>query len=277
MTSAVSTRKAHNYSRHLEAGFRYFISITLAVLFILMAPSLCSAVTVDTYTAQDWKKLQAAVDALKSPVQRDDIELEPSAIGQFLHTDYVRSLSTPNIHELQLDTSVSETNIQSAPPLSSVSHSSTFHSFPNYALVGPAAATDQMPRRTRVPSSRSIRRQRITSMAEAGDKFEAGGASNQATRPESSVCSLQGSPMISRSSTGAPFTASPEKAESTARAPSQESGAAKKKKKKRGDKSFEQSEGAASGGGASAARLAKNLHQGAIVYEGGEYRKARLG
>ena len=58
--------------------------------------------TVDTYNSDDWKKLQAAVDALKSRVLDDTIELDPSAIGQFLFTHYVRSRSTPNITRVHL-------------------------------------------------------------------------------------------------------------------------------------------------------------------------------
>lgn len=59
--------------------------------------SLDNAVTVDDYTSEDWKKFQAAVSVLKSPILGDSIELEPSAIGEYIHTEYIRSQSTPNI------------------------------------------------------------------------------------------------------------------------------------------------------------------------------------
>lgn len=54
-------------------------------------------VSVDTYNSEDWQKLKAAVSALKNPVLDDSVLLEPSAIGQYLHTDYIRSQSTPSI------------------------------------------------------------------------------------------------------------------------------------------------------------------------------------
>lgn len=218
------------------------------------------SVSVDSYTDQDWKKLQAAVNALKSPVLRDDIELDPSAIGQFLHKDYMHSLSTPNIHDLQLDASASETDVFSPTLPSSVPHSSTMHSFPNYALVGPAAATDQMPRRARVPSTRSIKRQRIVSMAEAGDRLNRGNSSNQT----SCKSSTQGSPILSRRSYG-------ETSPTHKRAKS-----ASKQKKKKGSKSFKNS-AATTSNEASAIQLAKTLNQGAIVYDEGKYRKIELG
>lgn len=53
--------------------------------------------TVDDYTSEDWKKFQAAVSVLKSPILGESIELEPSAIGEYIHTEYIRSHSTPNI------------------------------------------------------------------------------------------------------------------------------------------------------------------------------------
>ncbi len=62
-------------------------------------PSPSSAVSVDSYTPEDWRKLQAAVDALKSPVLDDTVELEPSPIGQ-LQKPYPHSRSTPNIRRL---------------------------------------------------------------------------------------------------------------------------------------------------------------------------------
>ena len=57
--------------------------------------------TVDEYTNEDWKKFQAAVSVLKSPLLGDSVELlEPSAIGEYIHTDYIRSHSTPNISKI---------------------------------------------------------------------------------------------------------------------------------------------------------------------------------
>ena len=58
------------------------------------------AVAVDDYTSEDWKKFQAAVSVLKSPILGDSVELEPSAIGEYLHTEYIRSHSTPNISKI---------------------------------------------------------------------------------------------------------------------------------------------------------------------------------
>ena len=55
---------------------------------------------VDDYTSEDWKKFQAAVSVLKSPILGDSVELEPSAIGEYLHTEYIRSHSTPNISKI---------------------------------------------------------------------------------------------------------------------------------------------------------------------------------
>ena len=57
-------------------------------------------VAVDDYTSEDWKKFQAAVSVLKSPILGDSVELEPSPIGEYLHTEYVRSHSTPNISKI---------------------------------------------------------------------------------------------------------------------------------------------------------------------------------
>ena len=242
---------------------------------MLIYSSVFYAVTVDSYTDQDWKKLQAAVDALKSPVFQDNIELDPSAIGQYLHTGYVHSLSTPNIHDLQLDTTVSETELMSPPHPSSFPSSSTLqHSFPNYALVGPAAATDQIPRKTRMPSMRSIRRQRIVSMAEAGDVLISGNSSKQTTRPGSTMSSIHGSPVPSgRSSHVETPTLSPN------RRASSDGVAMKKKKRKKGERSrnVESSTTLPTSANTSAVELAKNLNQGVIVYENGKYKNVTLG
>ncbi len=56
--------------------------------------------SVEEYTSEDWKKFEAAVNALKGNVLDNTIELEASAIGQFIHTGYVRSQSTPNLADL---------------------------------------------------------------------------------------------------------------------------------------------------------------------------------
>lgn len=216
--------------------------------------------SVDSYTDQDWKKLEAAVGALKSPVLRDDIEIDPSAIGQFLHTDYVHSTSTPNIHQLQIDPLETDSEITSQ---STIPHSSTMHSFSSHALIGQTstAATDQMPRKTRVPSTRSIKRQRIVSMAEAGDKPSRGYSSNHTTRPSSSVSSKQGSPI--HSSRSSSMGTSPSK-----KVGKTSSVRAKKRKK---DKSFEST--ATSPGSRNASSV---LNQGVIVYENGKYQKIKL-
>lgn len=227
------------------------------------------SVSVDSYTPQDWKKLQAAVDALKSPTLRDDIELEPSAIGQYLHTDYVRSLSTPNIYDLKSDAPYSESDL--SPPPHSVPHSSTVHSFPNYALVGPAAATDQMPRKVRVPSSRSLKRQRISSMAQAGDRFEYI-TSKQAARRGSSVSSTQDSPLVQRKGSA---TDTPLAAVGKSGSPGEEDVPEPEPGKKRKGKKEKVSKKAKSPEATDAVRLAKNLQQGVIVYEDGQYKETR--
>lgn len=231
---------------------------------------LLYSVSVDSYTPQDWKKLQAAVDALKSPTLTDDIELEPSAIGQYLHTDYVRSLSTPNIYDLKPDAAYSESDL--SPPPRSVPHSSTVHSFPNYALVGPAAATDQMPRKVRMPSSRSLKRQRISSMAQAGDKFEYT-ITRQATKPaSSSVSSNQGSPLFQRKGSA---TDTSLVAQGQSGSPPEEVTLEPAPGRKRKGKKDKASKKAKSPQATDAVRLAKNLQQGVIVYEDGQYKEAR--
>ena len=58
------------------------------------------AVTVDTYNSDDWQKLKAAINVLKNPVLDDSVLLEPSAIGQYLHTNYIRSQSSPSIDNM---------------------------------------------------------------------------------------------------------------------------------------------------------------------------------
>ena len=225
--------------------------------------------SVDSYTDQDWRKLEAAVDALKSPVFRDDIELDPSAIGQFLHIDYVHSLSTSNIHDIQLDTR-SETDLLLCSPPASVPHSSTMHSFPADAPAGPpVAATDRMPRKARVPSMRSVKRQHIVAMAEAGDRPSMGYASSHTTRASSAVSSVQGSPVLSKRNFSVDMSvALPHKRMSSASKTSFEEVSTRKKKK--ADISL-------STGNTSAVRLAKNLNQEVIVHENGKYRKIRLG
>ena len=229
-------------------------------------------VPVDSYTDQDWKKLEAAVHALKNPVLRDDIELDPSAIGQFLHTDYVHSLSTPNIHELQPHSSASETQLTSAVPPPSIPHSSTMNTLSNQAPVDLIAAADQVPRKARVPSTRSIKRQRILSMAEAGDKPVKGYASSHTTRASSAMSSMQGSPTLSRASSSHVDSAltSPNKDLSKTSITHPFDGVVTKSKRT-SDLSPNTSVTT------SAARLAKNLNQGVIVYENGKYRKIRLG
>ena len=92
----------------------------------------------DDYTTDDWKKFEAAVSALKSPSYNDSIELEPSAIGQFIHSEHVRSQSTPNLTEIDLDAPLGSDN--TAQPDHKVTTSKTAHSFDNYNL-----STNQAP------------------------------------------------------------------------------------------------------------------------------------
>ena len=142
-----------------------------------------SSVSVDSYTPQDWKKLQAAVNALKTPLPTSDIELDPSAIGHFLHSDYTLSKSTPDIlHVFDPDTTVCRVP-------SSVSHSA-LRSL-NISEPLPPAATEKMPRKLRKnkPSSRSLKRQYIYSIAQAGDKFDDRYSGKPETR-HSSLCSI---------------------------------------------------------------------------------------
>ncbi len=70
------------------------------IKFVTLQITFLSPVSVDDYTSEDWKKFEAAVNALKSNVLDDTIELEPSAIGQFIQTGYARSQSTPNFTEI---------------------------------------------------------------------------------------------------------------------------------------------------------------------------------
>ena len=70
------------------------------IVLIQCSCTFCFTVAVDDYTSEDWKKFQAAVSVLKSPILGDSVELEPSAIGEYLHTEYIRSYSTPNIHKI---------------------------------------------------------------------------------------------------------------------------------------------------------------------------------
>lgn len=83
------------------------------------------AVAVDDYTSEDWKKFQAAVSVLKSPILGDSVELEPSAIGEYLHTEYVRSHSTPNISKI---TELPDTNM---PPGRQHTSPGTYFVFPS--------------------------------------------------------------------------------------------------------------------------------------------------
>ncbi len=80
---------------------------------------------VDDYTSEDWKKFQAAVSVLKSPILGDSVELEPSAIGEYLHTEYIRSHSTPNISKI---TELPDSNI---PPGRHHTSPGTYFVFPS--------------------------------------------------------------------------------------------------------------------------------------------------
>lgn len=95
-----------------------------------------TTVTVDTYNSDDWRKLQAAVDALKSPVLDDTIELEPSAIGQFIRSDFVRSHSTPNIPDLddneEIHLGVDNATFDHSSQNSRLVTAKTIHSFRHY-------------------------------------------------------------------------------------------------------------------------------------------------
>ena len=48
--------------------------------------------------SKDWHKLKAAIRALKNPIQKDSVVLDPS-MGELAHVDNIRSQSTPNIPE----------------------------------------------------------------------------------------------------------------------------------------------------------------------------------
>ena len=230
---------------------------------------------VDSYTEQDWKKLEAAVNALKSPVLQDDIELEPSAIGLFLHTDYVHSRSTPNIHQpqQQLAETHSDTELPSTdnllPP---VPHSSTVHSFPDYTPTSQAVSTDQVRRKkSRVPSTRSVQREYILSMAEAGDRpSRRQSGSNHTTRPSSSVSSRQGSPSLGSRHSAIELSTSPPH---TKGAVTSKTGEGKKKRRSKMAEESSQS----SAYGPMTAQLSKDLDQGVVVHEDGKYQRVRLG
>ena len=208
------------------------------------------------------------MDALKSPVLTDDIEIDPSAIGQFLHTDYIHSTSTPNIHQLQIDT-VSDCE---DTPQTILPHSSTMHSFSNSIPAGqaPTVATDKIPKKLRVPSTRSIKRRQIISMAEAGDKPSRGYSSTNTTRRSSSVSSLQGSQ--THSSQSSSLNISTTSQTKKVNISSQKSSMGKNKKK-----TSTTSSGKGSGKGAtSATQPPKNLNQKVMVYENRRYKKISL-
>ena len=125
-----------------------------------------------------------------------------------------------------------------------------------------------------MPSMRSIKRQRIASMAEAGDVVMSGTSSKQTTRPGSTISSIRGSPVPSgRSSRVETPTLSP------SRVVSSDGVAMKKKKRKKGERSknVESSATLPTSANTSAVRLAKDLNQGVIVYENGKYKNVTLG
>ena len=212
------------------------------------------------------------MDALKSPALRDDIELDPSAIGQFLHSDYVHR-STPNIYQLQQTASDSELT---PPP--SVTHSSTVHSFPNSHPPPSSVSTEQVRRKSRVPSTRSIKRQYIVSMAEAGDRpHRHRSSSTQNTRPSSSVSSMQGSPSLSAQTSATELTGTSPRKKGANTTSVISLGGGKKKKRKRGREKGTQSSAVSLSEVPMTAQLAKNPNQGVVVYDNGQYRKMRVG
>jgi len=86
-------------------------------MYIYNQYNIKMTVSVEEYTSDDWMKLEAAVNALKSNVLDDSIELDPSVIGQFLQ---VRSHSTPNFTEIdyeeqQQQSSVPPANVETQP------------------------------------------------------------------------------------------------------------------------------------------------------------------
>ena len=95
--------------------FKYIAYLTISL----------HTVAVDDYTSEDWKKFQAAVSVLKSPILGDSVELEPSAIGEYLHTEYVRSHSTPNISKI---TELPDNNM---PPGRQYTSPGTYFVFPS--------------------------------------------------------------------------------------------------------------------------------------------------
>ena len=122
-----------------------------------------------------------------------------------------------------------------------------------------------------MPSSRSLKRHRISSMAQAGDKFEYT-LSRQAAKPPSSVSSTQDSPLVQRkgSATDASLVAQGQ----SEGAPKEVTSEPVPGKKRKG-KEEKVSKKTKSPQATDAVRLAKNLHQGAIVYEDGQYKEAR--
>ena len=218
------------------------------------------------------------MDALKSPVLRDDIELDPSAIGQFLHTDYLHSRSTPNIHQLgQLVEPHSDTELATTDDiLPPVPHSTTVHSFPDYGPTCQAVSTDRVRRKkSRVPSTRSIQRHYILTMAEAGDRprVKRHSASSHTTRRNSAESSQQGSPSLGSRHSAIELSTSPPRQNGAVTSRSGEG------KKKRRSKVPADESGQSSGVsyGPMTAQLTKDLNQGVVVLKEGKYQRTTLG
>ena len=203
------------------------------------------------------------MNALKSPLLDETIELEPSAIGQFLFNDHVRSQSTPNIAELDMGGDI-DLGPEGPREHSGIVPSSTIHCFPNYALIG--ASADHTPRR-QTPLT-------TTTMVASNGTYMSGMTEQIETRMRSFT-----DPSVFRiSSTGE------EEREERGKSPlvvseldkgQAEDGKVRSKKAGKLEPVEEQS--GVSKSDASVLQLAKDLSEGSITFEGGQFKTMKQG
>ena len=218
---------------------------------------------VDSYTPDDWKKLQAAVNALKSPVLDETIELEPSAIGQFLLKDHVRSQSTPNIAELDMNGDT-DPGAEGLHERSGMVPSSTIHCFPNYALIG--ASADHTPRRQTPLATTTMVASNGTHMARMTEQIE----SRMRSFTDPSVFRISSIGEEERQQGGTSPAAASELDKGEV-----EGGKVRGKKVGR-LKAVEEQPGV-SKSDASVLQLAKDLSEGSIMFEGGQFKTMKQG
>ena len=215
-------------------------------------------VSVASYTSDDLRKLQAAVNALNSPALGDSIELEPSAIGRFLLKDHVRSQSTPNIAELDLEGG-SQLEANGPHGLSRIVPSPPVHSFPHYALIN--ASENYTPKgHTSMNAS--------SGMAMAVMRAQMRTRDRSYTTPNR-VISMQSSGEEEMERREKPLTAS-EWDEGNAGDDQARSVKVEKRESRREQPHVPKPD-------ASVLQLAKDLSDGSITFEGGQFRTTKQG